>query len=1814
MKTIKRALSCFLALLMIFGSFSVISYAAFDDGSEKSVIVDTKFFVNGEEKTEVKAGDTVKVRVYLATDFTAASIALFYVYPLDFMEFEPTGLKSLGGNAYDAAGVFNTSETSITASKNFGGLFNHEEGVILDSESDADDLIYNGFLTEEYFDDKGWIALKIDSGTPVKHTIDNGNDDINDDHLAEFTFTVKEGASGEGYFHVVEESLRKPTAKRAFSFVMRALSDTSFTTHKDETAAKILYDFTLDDTNTIALEVPEAEKYAVTYEYTGDVPTGYDEPEAIEVEEGTAITYPEVTIPDGYKIEWSKVGDVDGKMGTAPVTVTGTWSKIEYDVTYSFTGEVPEDADDYKPADGKTTVGAKIEAPATDLVPGYALTWNVTGATKNADGSYTAGANNVSFVGTLAKNSYTITYYLSEQDKADGKVYDSQSFKYGEAVTAIDDPEVAGKMFDAWDIEIPESMPDKNLEAVAIFSDCIVTFYDIFGDELVDYTMVAPAEITEADLPSADDATAGEDVTFVEWQVDGAKLATPYAVESDVEVYPYCTVDVVYYSIYEGEDSENNVIHKEYTFAYGHEITEDDLADLGTPVRTGYSLDADMPWDNDLLYAMAESNTYAVANWIANEYEATFTAGDGAFAEGTVTTVNVKYDEPIEFKAEPVRAGYTFKGWTDVEGGTTALDKLVMDAEGKTFYPVFVMNGSADFLIELYLMNTAGTYNAKPDKTLYESGLIGVTAKADHDGCQQYVDDWFSADTSEEAGNVYSDVIAEDGSTVLKLYYKRAQYDVVIDGAAAFPVYHGAAITAPTTSANTPAGYEFVSWNDGAYTKGEVITVTKALTLTPDFTAGTSNYTINTYTMGLDGEYGAAESETKTYTTDETVTYTAPTVEGFKADKESYSVVVTGDGKAVINVYYARNQYDLVINGAEPVKVFHGAIITAPTEAANVPDGFHLASWNNGAVALGQEITVTGPVALTPDFEPNKDTAYTVEIYLQNADGSYPTDPSDTDKLTGTTGDTATAAHADYAQEAWYTPAEDGNVTSTTITADGNATLKLYYKRVAYKVTVDGVNKGEVLHGATFTAPSTSITTKAGYTLESWNDGTYAKGEVITVTSALDLVAKNVAAKSAYTVEIYLMNTDGSYPAAPSDTDELEGTTDTLATAAHAEYAQEAWYTPAADGNVTSATITGDGKAVLKLYFELAQYEVTIDGAEPVKVFHGATITAPTTTTATAPAGFKFAGWNDGAIAAGETITVTKALTLTPYFTEGEADYTVEIYLQNADGSYPATASDTEVETGKTGATVTIAHADYAQDAKYYLADDAQANELTGTIAGDGSLVLKLYFKRAMYTVAYEYEDGTAIGTATEVRYGDTITAPAYEKPEGMTFIGWFDKETGAKMPATMPANNVTYVVKFVTGDKVPYTVQINMMEVDGKTYLTTETQSLGIADTEVTINPDYNREGFTVNTEKSTLTQKVKEDGSTLYVVYYDRNLYTATFDGVDYQVYYGASLPNVEPAAQTGKKFIGWTPELPATMPAEKLEFTSNWEAIKYKLVYIINGTEEKYEYVAGEAITPIENPTVPGMKFISWNKEIPTVMPAEDVYIVAEFENATYEVNFLDAEGNLFEQILVEYGKAITLPETTPTKKFHEFKGWLDVPEKMPAGNITIYPDFEKVPVRLVAAEGSTTVIDRDTMIVTGLTDRMNDAKAKNYLAIEGDGYYELVPVAGYTGFYGTGAQILVYDNDDPSEPIEVFDIVIYGDVNGDSAVNSVDGSIVEDEVLFVTKWSRGTDKDALKIMAADLNKDGKIKQGDADSIVNFALGIVDIDQATGKVTRG
>ena len=109
--------------------------------------------------------------------------------------------------------------------------------------------------------------------------------------------------------------------------------------------------------------------------------------------------------------------------------------------------------------------------------------------------------------------------------------------------------------------------------------------------------------------------------------------------------------------------------------------------------------------------------------------------------------------------------------------------------------------------------------------------------------------------------------------------------------------------------------------------------------------------------------------------------------------------------------------------------------------------------------------------------------------------------------------------------------------------------------------------------------------------------------------------------------------------------------------------------------------------------------------------------------------------------------------------------YKVEFYCEQTDGAY--TLEKTEPRTGTTDATVSVTDTDKGYGTPTYVYDAANANNVeSGTVKADGSLTLKLYFKRntAGYTI-HHYLKGTEVKVASDqtgtMTIGDTLTASA---------------------------------------------------------------------------------------------------------------------------------------------------------------------------------------------------------------------------------------------------------------------------------------------------------------------------------------------------------------------------------------------------------------------------------------------------------------------
>lgn len=121
----------------------------------------------------------------------------------------------------------------------------------------------------------------------------------------------------------------------------------------------------------------------------------------------------------------------------------------------------------------------------------------------------------------------------------------------------------------------------------------------------------------------------------------------------------------------------------------------------------------------------------------------------------------------------------------------------------------------------------------------------------------------------------------------------------------------------------------------------------------------------------------------------------------------------------------------------------------------------------------------------------------------------------------------------------------------------------------------------------------------------------------------------------------------------------------------------------------------------------------------------------------------------------------------------------------------------------------------------------------------------------------------------------------------------------------------------------------------------------------------------------------------------------------------------------------------------------------ADKYKLTYVVDDSDYiTYEIAYGDKVTPETEPIKEGFSFSGWS-EIPATMPAHDVTIIGSFIINKYQVTYI-IDGEVFATDHVEYGAAI-IPPSMEDKEGFTFSGWADVPETMPAHDITIYGNF-------------------------------------------------------------------------------------------------------------------------------------------------------------------
>ena len=177
-----------------------------------------------------------------------------------------------------------------------------------------------------------------------------------------------------------------------------------------------------------------------------------------------------------------------------------------------------------------------------------------------------------------------------------------------------------------------------------------------------------------------------------------------------------------------------------------------------------------------------------------------------------------------------------------------------------------------------------------------------------------------------------------------------------------------------------------------------------------------------------------------------------------------------------------------------------------------------------------------------------------------------------------------------------------------------------------------------------------------------------------------------------------------------------------------------------------------------------------------------------------------------------------------------------------------------------------------------------------------------------------------------------------------------------------------------------------------------------------------------------------------TLYAVW-KPNSYTITFTDGEVDQYitqdYGTAVTAPADPTRTGCVFAGWSPAVPATVPAEDMTCTAQWTPNTYMVVFDANGGDGSWcgQMDNGEAISA---PTVTrtGYKFTGWTPSVAETVSSGATY-KAQWERNKHQVTLSLNGGEGDDSVSVDYGTKVG-SIASPTRTGHTFAGWFTAAE--------------------------------------------------------------------------------------------------------------------------------------------------------------------------------
>lgn len=416
---------------------------------------------------------------------------------------------------------------------------------------------------------------------------------------------------------------------------------------------------------------------------------------------------------------------------------------------------------------------------------------------------------------------------------------------------------------------------------------------------------------------------------------------------------------------------------------------------------------------------------------------------------GTTTTKNVKYGDPIGPLDEPSKDGYNFVKFVDQNGNTVTSDTII--TKEISISAVYnIINYNITYNLDDGSATNVSTYTVEDEITLNNPTKAGYTFTGWSEGSSTSLntnmvipkgstgDKEFTAHYSANTNtpyvvihkqmnmlgqyveferenlsgttdtNVTPDVkeyegftapakqtvkISGNGDTEVIYNYERNKYNLVVNNRDYVETvfddgkyYYGTTIT---LTAKDRVGYTFSKWsNDNTNTSIE-FTLKSDTTIEPIYTPNKVPYKVFHYTMTLDGsDYEEYLTEDLTEYSDSYVNPEVKTIPGFKKPAVQ-TVQINPEGTTEVYYYYERNKYDLTIVNPEDVlpQDVSGEYYydSVVTLTAKAKTGYTFNKWSNDNTSNIINVTIKDDTTLEALYTANK---YTIVFNANGGTGT----------------------------------------------------------------------------------------------------------------------------------------------------------------------------------------------------------------------------------------------------------------------------------------------------------------------------------------------------------------------------------------------------------------------------------------------------------------------------------------------------------------------------------------------------------------------------------------------------------------------------------------------------------------------------------------------------------------------------------------------------------------------------------------------------------------------------------------------------------